>query len=629
MNALVLRIEEVERYAGSLIIAAKQNPRGVPALELRVIAREKFILPGIPDIERLPREQEKPVLECTVQLMLEHGICFQHEGLLIFPSLFAPASEGSDSKLLHSVSLYYDFAGAIDNIYASMVAWLVMAKEFGKVRLWSDRAEFDAKDGGLCGLRKVGRPGGFAHVDVYFDQETPDRQRKEFISFVEDHLARNGVEIHEHVAVKCPCNYEFSEDTLRKRIARGDKDVICPVCEMRHSLSEGAAASRERDAKISQHTWALRTRIEKCREEITKNVVQVLGETEDSKFPTGPIRLLHLSDLHFTTATPVAARLQWLLDDLKQSGGLGFKELDYLVISGDFTDKGSLDGFERAYEFVSALAQEFGLSAERCIFVPGNHDVLDQLDTYSRRRDSGGLKDGEWVEQGKLVMARDAAKYPLRFKPFSDSFYHKFVQLPYPLNYADQGVAIPFWETGIQFLTLNSCWQIDEFFRKRSGVHVEAVANALKQAQKQEDDARKSGQLEANKPLLRIATWHHAVSGPEQMADTAFLTNLQKAGVKLGMHGDIHELRRDVVGHWHEQGKQLHILGAGSFGSPPEGRPESMPRLYNVLEIDRNLKSMRVHTRQQPKADGAWTGWHEWPNPNGDNSKVAYFDISF
>ena len=25
----------------------------------------------------------------------------------------------------------------------------------------------------MCGLRKVGRPGGFAHVDVYFEEETP------------------------------------------------------------------------------------------------------------------------------------------------------------------------------------------------------------------------------------------------------------------------------------------------------------------------------------------------------------------------------------------------------------------------------------------------------------------------
>ncbi len=429
---MVLQVQEIERYAGSLILAARNNPRGVPALELRAIAQERFHFPEIAENERLPQEQERPVVECTVELMLEHGICFQHEGLLIFPTLFDPAPDTADGKLPHAVSLYYDFAGAIDNIYASLIAWLVLAKEFGKVRLWADRAEFEMKDAGLCGLLKKGRPGGFAHVDVYFEPQTPERQRQEFISFVEDHLSRSGLEIREHVTIKCPCGHEFAEETLRQRIARGDTDVGCPGCDTRHSLlTEGAAASRERAPEIAQHTWVLRTEIEKLREKMTKQAVEVLADAELAPLEPGPIRLLHLSDLHFTKDTPVSARLQWLLDDLKQDSGLGLKELDYLVITGDFTDKACIERFEKAYEFVSGLTQAFNLSAERCILVPGNHDVAEPDDAYRRRKDSTGLKAGEWFQEGRLVMVRDPDKYPLRFKPFSDSFYHKFVQRAY------------------------------------------------------------------------------------------------------------------------------------------------------------------------------------------------------
>ena len=105
--------------------------------------------------------------------MLEHGICFSTRAADL-SSLFAPAPEMADTTLPHAVSLYYDFAGAIDNIYASLVAWLVLARDFGRVRLWADRAEFEVKDGGLCGLRKVARPGGFAHVDVYFRDRHTD-----------------------------------------------------------------------------------------------------------------------------------------------------------------------------------------------------------------------------------------------------------------------------------------------------------------------------------------------------------------------------------------------------------------------------------------------------------------------
>lgn len=629
-TAVVLRIEEIERYAGSLILAARNNPRGVPALDLRAIVQEAFSLPGIAEKERLPRDQEKPVLECTVQLMLEHGICFQHEGLLMFPSLFPPAPETGDAKLPHAVSLYYDFAGAIDNIYASLVASLVLAIEFGKVRLWLNRAEFEVKDGGLCGLYKVERPGGFAHADLYFEAETPEQQRKEFISFVEDFLARDGVEICEHIAIKCVCGYEFAEETLRQRIARGDKDVGCPACDTRHNLTEGAAVARERDVKIRRHTWALRTRIETMREQVTKQVVQVLAKAEESKRATDPIRLLHLSDLHFKKDTPVDARLQWLVDDLttiKEFDGLGLKELDYLVISGDFADKSCTEGFERAYEFVSKLTQMIGVSADRCIFVPGNHDVRDMREVYDWRDKPDGLKDGDWVTQGHIILARNAKKYPLRLKAFSDSFFHKFLQQPYPLDCAAQGVAIPFWETGIQFLALNSCWQVDQFHRKRSGVHVVAVANAIKQAQKQEDDARKAGQLGADKPLLRIAVWHHAVAGPQQMKDTEFLGNLQKNGVRLALHGDVHEERRDLIGYLTKQ--KIHVVGSGSFGARAEDRPESAPRLYNMLEIARDLKSARVHTRCQPKPDGPWRGWNEWEPPGGGDGGVPYYDINF
>jgi WD40 repeat protein len=626
-HALVLQVQEIERYAGSLILAARKNPRGVPALEIRAITKPDFTLPGIPEKERLKRTQEKAVLECTVELLLEHGICFEHEGLLVFPTLFAPASEADNEKLPHSVSLYYDFSGAIDNIYASLVAWLVLAKDFGRLRLAPARAEFEATDGGLCGLRKVARPGGFAHVDVYFEDKTPSSRRDEFISFVENHLKKHGVELCERLVVDCPKGFVFDDETLRMSIAEGDREVICPRCKIQHRLNEGAAEVRKRDSEILDRLWALRTQIEESRKDATREAVRVLASASAVEPALRPLRLLHLSDLHFDAATPVSARLQWLLDDLKRDEGLQFKELDYLVVSGDFTDKASADGFEKAYVFLSELAKTFALSAERCILVPGNHDVAEPLDAYTRRKDSKGLRDGEWVQQGALVMARDPEKYPIRFKPFSDNLYHKFVQRPYPMPVAEQGIAIPFWETGIQFLTLNSCWEIDEFDRKRAGIHPEAVAHAIKQAQQQVEDARKSGQLSPDKEPLRIAVWHHAVTAPDyKMKDLQFLGNLQKNGVKLALHGDVHEMRRDVIGYWHD--KALHVTGAGSFGARAGDKAESIPRLYNVLEIERDFSAITVHTRRQRTPDGDWDGYSEWPNPKDRNSRVAYYTIN-
>jgi hypothetical protein len=173
---------------------------------------------------------------------------------------------------------------------------------------------------------------------------------------------------------------------------------------------------------------------------------------------------------------------------------------------------------------------------------------------------------------------------------------------------------------------LNSCWQIDQFHRKRAGLHPDAVANALREAEAQEKKARESGDLKRR--FLRIAVWHHAVGGAEQMKSTDFFGHLQNGGVRIALHGDIHELRRDLIRPW-DDNKKLHVAGAGSFASPAPGRPESTPRLYNLLEIRRDLSGARVHTRRQLKADGPWDGYHEWPDPEGGRGKVASYDIDW
>lgn len=377
---LVLQVQEIERYAGSLILAARNNPRGVPALELRAIAAPDLSLPKISASERLPRGQERTVLDCTVQLLVEHGICFQHEGLLVFPTLFDRAPARRDEDLSHAVSLYYDFSGAIDNTYASLVSWLVLTQAFGRLRLEANRAEFEIGNQGLCGLRKVPRPRGFAHIDIYFESETPPQLRDEFISFVEGHLRQHGIDVCEYIRAVCPRGFNFDDETLRMRVAAGHEDVMCPRCDHRHPLTGGVESARERDPDLATRTWALKTTVDRRRRESATQVIKKVEALSESSKSIRPLRLLHLSDLHFTSETSVSARLQALEADLRRGDGMAFDDLDYLIISGDFTNRGEIGGFEKSYEFVSQLTSDFGLSAERCIFVPGNHDVVDTLD---------------------------------------------------------------------------------------------------------------------------------------------------------------------------------------------------------------------------------------------------------
>ena len=624
-EALVLQLPVIERYAGALIVAARHNPRGVPVLEERLLGQVgDSKLPGMNKKERLRGQKEKTVLECVVELMIRHGLCFRHGGLLVFPTLF-PTSDGDGEKLPHSVSLYYDFTGAIDNIYASLVARLVVSEGFGEGRLWAGRVEFDRPGEGICGLRQVKRTGGLAHVDLFFGEDTSADRRSLFTRFVEEHLRHNGVEIREHEAIKCACGEMIEERIVQANIKRGEKDVVCPMCRTRTLIGEGVERIRERDPESDHKIIALRERIEEQTARDVETVKSRVSGNGHQRRADEPIRVLHLSDLHFTGNTSPQAHLVPLLQDIRNGEFLGFDTVEYLVISGDMTDRGSDDGLDKAREFIEQLIEELGLSAQRCILVPGNHDVQDLGTSYGWVTNVDGLKDDQWVRQGNIYLVRDDGEYPKRLKMFSDAFFHKVVPArPYPLDPAEQGMSYLFEDTQIQFLAFNSAWQIDQFSRKRSGLHPDAVSNAIAEADKQIADAVERRAMKRGQEVLKICVWHHSIQHRETMQSTDSVELLQAAGVRLCLHGDVHEVNRDHFRYWHKD--KMDVVGAGSFGSPAEGRSESTPRLYNLLEIQPDHRSVRVHTRRRPKPEGPWDGWHEWDNPDG-KGRVPYYDI--
>lgn len=620
-RVLLLQIGYIGTYAGALIKAAKVNLRGVPALEMAEIYGMKAF-PGIKSDARLDAFTERIVIECVVQLLIRHGICLKHEGLLIFPSQFPTLQSDTQSNITQTVSLYYDFTGAIDNIYSSLVVKLALSERFGRIRLSHNQADYDH-----CGLRKVDRHSGFAHLDLLFSKDCSKETRDLFINFVEDHLQREGVEIKEVLEIVCTCTYKFDEALVKERIDDNRSDVICPRCESRHPISEGAKKAREKNPAIVREMFALKTQLEK-RSIIEANEVKI--ELAAHK-PDGlaNLRILHLSDLHFGAEDDVDVRLYQLSRDLNDKvDGLGFDNLDYLVISGDLTNRATKEEFDHAYKFISGLIERFNLSAERCIIVPGNHDLSWDQEVYDWKRERlvnlKSLKDGSFIKEGKLYGLRDETKYPARFDNFS-KFYHSLIQLPYPLQAESQCLSFLYDEPRLQFLTMNSAGEIDEWFQDRSSINDKALVKGLSEAERQIEQAKTAGRIDKDAEILRIAVWHHPVTGNEKIINDAFLEQLRKADVKLCLHGHVHEDRADLVGYLHPT-RKLHIAGAGSFGAGAKERPASVPRLYNVLEIWRDHSKIRVHTRCLKKDGGAWEGWAVWQGQD-NHSKRSYYEI--
>jgi hypothetical protein len=81
-----------------------------------------------------------------------------------------------------------------------------------------------------------------------------------------------------------------------------------------------------------------------------------------------------------------------------------------------------------------------------------------------------------------------------------------------------------------------------------------------------------------------------------------------------------------LIGYLHPE-RRIHIAGAGSFGAPTNARPESTPRLYNLIEIERDHSRIRVHTRCLRKDGGAWEGWAVWQGVKS-TERLTYYDIT-
>ena len=579
-RVLVLRIDVISRYAGSLVQAARTSR--VPALAQDHVLSKAMEFPGLTEAERLTsRSDERTVLECVVRLMVERGLCFDHEGLLVFPTLFNDLAE-REGTLPPSAPLYYDFNGPIDNIYASLVARLAVSGEFGPVRLWASYAEFGSQAEATFGIRRADRSKGRGHLDLFLSGSTnPERQRL-FRDFVDDHLESHGVKILSGLAFSCQrCSYAFSEDLLARRLADNKGEVSCPQCDEKYSLFAAALPSTPESArKLS----ALKTDIDTRTRESARKVAETLSRPKE---PTkDPLLVLHLSDLHFTAEMKVDTLLQPLEADLRHL--LGDKRLDYLVISGDFADKCNEAGWALAAQFVTQLREEFGLDALRIVLAPGNHDLVqgDEYFTVKWKRD-GHDREGKPKLEGEPI---PNDKYNLRFHRFGTFYHNLYSARAYKEDPASQFDLIP-GDDGLYFLALNSAWQVDQYYPARASLNNDALAKALREVKKAVP--------------LGIAVWHHAAAGDRKIADTEATKRLADAGFRIVLHGDVHEERDDAL-HYLDDARRIHVVGAGSFGAVKEGRPESTPRSYSLLRINRDFKSVVVERRNQKTAEGPY-----------------------
>ena len=330
------------------------------------------------------------------------------------------------------------------------------------------------------------------------------------------------------------------------------------------------------------------------------------------------IHILHISDLHLKNRSQANVYRTQLEIDLTQE--LKVNRLDYLIISGDIVNHATEDEYRIAFKMLDGLVKHFGLDAGRVIIVPGNHDLNwdaseDAYKFVPKRKLPEKLPKGKYIPAGRGgKLLRDENLYQQRFANFSTQFYKQaYGGREYPVDYSEQSILFERPQDRIIFLSLNSCWQIDHYFRDRASIHMDALSHSL--------DQLRDGKYNS---WLKIAVWHHPIAG-EEMMNNEFMELLATCGFQICMHGHIHEAIDGF--HKYDDIRGINIIGAGTFGAPTREQVPGIPLQYNLLTFDPIKGEMIVNTRRKEKPNGAWSADARWGNKGKDPKPYYSFLI--
>jgi WD40 repeat protein/GTPase SAR1 family protein/predicted phosphodiesterase len=599
---VLLKPELVNQYGATIIQAARNHPQGIGA-----VAEHDVLTGNIPftGVERLPQGDERLVLDATAELLLRHDLGFREMGYLVFPSQINVTRQAPEQSHPRT-EVAYRFSGSIETIYASLVVRLNYTDFFRREDQWKYAVEF-SRGGHRLGFSMRQVEEGTGELEIYFQPGVNEFDRVTFIRFITEHLRAKGMDIQEQIRLYCPgCTREVTNrEAIEARVQDGELDIPCQFCKTDVVIPQSVEEIYRREPALGEKQRQLTETVENRTEQEIRELradQQQYTAAEDER-----IHILHLSDLHFGDDKLAGVCRMQLETDLKQE--LGIKRLDYLVISGDIANRSTEQEYETAFAMVDGLVKRFGLDASRVVVVPGNHDLNWDLSEkaypfVTKRKLPATLPEDRFIPAGEAgALLRDDEPYKQRFAHFNSHFYRRvYTGQDYPTDYADQFLLVERPADRMLFLGLNSCWQLDHHFRERAGINMEALSKAL--------DCMQDGRFDG---WLKIAVWHHPVTGRQGMNDEP-MQLLAVQGFQIVLHGHIHEAI--AQNFYHDDRRGIRIIGAGTFGAPAHEQVTGIPLQYNLLTLDPKTGRMKVNTRKKEGADGAWWADARWGDKN-------------
>jgi GTPase SAR1 family protein len=170
---VLLQPERINAYAAAVIRSVRAHTDEIGCIsEERVLAGDL----DYQDMQRLPPAEEEIILQAMHQTFVDYGLCLRErtdEGtLLVLPSYFR--RERPELEDYPAVLVSYQFSGALDEIYATLVVRLHHTTPFDTDELWRFAADFKTPSGKRVGLKMTKRGEGAAELVVYFEPGVSD-----------------------------------------------------------------------------------------------------------------------------------------------------------------------------------------------------------------------------------------------------------------------------------------------------------------------------------------------------------------------------------------------------------------------------------------------------------------------
>ncbi len=333
--------------------------------------------------------------------------------------------------------------------------------------------------------------------------------------------------------------------------------------------------------------------------------------------------ILHISDLHRDLKDEI--NNTWLIDSLARDFEQ-FTEQDpaimkpsLCIVSGDLVygvkpNAGDAATeltrqYSQAEHFLIGLADRFfGENRSRIVILPGNHDVsyddvmksVQRIDIPTDPKNKESLVAELLLPNSRLRWSwrelcfyriTDDDRYRNRVHHFAtmyESFYQNLRK--FPLEPEQQYDLFDFPDLGFSVVALSSCYNNDPL-HPAGAFHPTALTEACRAL-------RRTDRI----GWLTAATWHHnLVGGPTQddYLDAGFLQLLIDAGASLGFHG--HQHLPECFDERYRLGpnpRKITIVSASTLCAEPRNLRPGVPRSYNVVELDTDAWTGRMHQRQ-------------------------------